>query len=169
MILEAVDKAGDIARDYLVAPTATASAPAIDVLPKPWPEVITAFLFVVICLTAKAFHKHYQQHKALRKAARTPGGMMQAGDLRRGDTFIECSEEEWAELSERERKKLRRVKVLAIGPECKGDRTRVHLVTDVGNWCIPFVAPVIYAPTVKPTPHRPAPAVHSKSRAAVPA
>lgn len=149
MIVEAIDKVADVSRDYLVAPTATTAAPAVDILPKPWPEFIMAVLFIVVTLAIKSFHKHHKLHKAAQQQHKQPGGGMYAGDLRRGDVFIECSAEEWAAMSPRDQKKAKRVRVVAIGPACR-DKTRVHLSTDVGNWCILHVAPVMYAPAVKP-------------------
>lgn len=137
--MEIIDKAADISRDYLVAPTATTAAPAMDVLPKPWPEFIIAFLFVVLTFTIKSFHKHYRIHHP-----HNPGGpaMSSAGDLRTGDVFYHVAPEEYLAMSTRDKNRLRRVKVIGLGPECRQDPSRVHLATDHGNWCIPFVAPV---------------------------
>lgn len=82
---------------------------------------------------------------------------MNAGDLRTGDKFVTVPPEEWAELSVRERNKTKLHEVVGLGPECRQDKTRVHLVTSSGMWCIPFESPV-----TKLTPA--APAVPAKRR-----
>lgn len=167
MIFEALDKACDICRDYLVAPTVTASAPAADVFPQPWSEIVVAGAFAVLCLSIKGFHKRHHEHKLLQKAAEHGESVaMIAGDLRKGDVFVECSAEEWDDMSKAKRLKVKRVAVLGLMPECRHDRTRVHLHTSAGDWCIPRVAPVVLTPVERIAPKRiiPAPA---KSRVLV--
>lgn len=77
---------------------------------------------------------------------------MQADDLRPGNVFLECSEDQWASMSNAERKRMHRVKVIArLGACTATDRT--HIRTDRGDWCIPRVAPVMLAPAVRSKPH----------------
>lgn len=66
---------------------------------------------------------------------------MIAGDLRTGDTFVEHSEKEWADMSERDRRMAKRVDVLGLGPECCNGQ-RIHIATSAGSWCIPFLSEV---------------------------
>lgn len=66
---------------------------------------------------------------------------MQADDLKRGDTFVECSEDAWRAMSPAERNRQHVVSVVArLGACTTSDRT--HIRTSAGDWCVPRVAPV---------------------------
>ena len=68
---------------------------------------------------------------------------MNAAALLDGDRFIECTAEEWADLTEAQRSAKREHKVTDHPAPCITDATRVHLRTSAGHWCIPGAAEVI--------------------------
>lgn len=70
---------------------------------------------------------------------------MNAEQLQVNDVFVQHSEEEWATMSNRDRKHAKRARVLAFLGYCTST-DRVHFRTSSGDWCIPSCAPVSTRP-----------------------
>lgn len=68
---------------------------------------------------------------------------MIANDLRRGDFFVEHSEEDWAKMSPAERRKAKPVEHKGFLGQCRQYADRIHMRTSRGDWCIPKLAPAV--------------------------
>lgn len=73
---------------------------------------------------------------------------MNAAALQVNDVFVDCSEEEWKSMSNRDRKRAHRTRVIKALGYCNPPN-RIHFKTTAGDWCIPADAPVTLVTAVE--------------------